>query len=117
MQGGKKAYVPMKNRQAGDLVAQMKPMDRFRREMFLLHEHPNALEQIQEGIKSDQMSIAQTLQNNQLLVRVLEKQRDRNSKWLDALRDEERKDPKDQRLPEIDCIDFERYEETFEERN
>ena len=44
MQGGKKAYVPMKNRQAGDLVAQMKPMDRFRREMFLLHEHPNALE-------------------------------------------------------------------------
>ena len=50
-------------------------------------------------------------------MRVLEKQRDRNSKWLDALRDEERKDPKEQRLPEIDCIDFDRYEETYEERN
>lgn len=48
---------------------------------------------------------------------MLEKQRDRNSKWLDALRDEERKEPKEQRLPEIDCIDFDRYEETYEERN
>ena len=48
---------------------------------------------------------------------MLEKQRDRNSKWLDALKDEEGKDPKEQRLPSIENIEFDRYEETFEERN
>jgi len=48
---------------------------------------------------------------------VLEKQRDRNNKWLQAFIDEERKDPKLQCLPSIECIDFENYEETYEEKN
>ena len=92
-------------------------MDRFKREMYLLHEHPDALTGIMQGIKADQSRIAQTLQNNQLLVRVLSKQRDRNTKWIAATQDEERKDAKEQRLPEIEGIDFDRYEETYEERN
>ena len=50
-------------------------------------------------------------------MRVMEKQRDRNLKWLAAIQDEERKDVKDQRLPMIECIDFDRYEESYEEKN
>ena len=92
-------------------------MARFKREMFLLHQHPNALDEIKNGIRADQEHIAQTLQNDQLLVRVLEKTRDRNNKWLQAVIDEERKDPKLQRLPSMECIDFELYEETYEEKN
>ena len=47
----------------------------------------------------------------------MEKQRDRNLKWLAAFEDEARKDVKDQRLPMIECIDFDRYEESYEEKN
>ena len=50
-------------------------------------------------------------------MRVMEKQRDRNLKWLAAIQDEERKDVKDQRLPMIECIDFDRYEESYEEKH
>ena len=49
----RKAYVPMIHREKGDLVAKMKPMDRFRREMFLLHEHDDALSEITKGIRAD----------------------------------------------------------------
>jgi len=35
---------------------------------------------------------------------------------MDCL-DEERKDPREQRLPSIECINFDKYEETYEERN
>ena len=57
----RRAYIPMKNRQRGDLVAKMQPMDRFKREMFLLHEHRNALDDIMAGVRTDQKLIAQTL--------------------------------------------------------
>ena len=43
----------MINREKGDLVAKMKPMDRFRREMFLLHDHDDALDEISKGIRAD----------------------------------------------------------------
>ena len=48
----------LEKREDKDLISKMKPMDRFRREMFLLHEHPNALVEIQDGIKKDQEKIA-----------------------------------------------------------
>lgn len=60
--------------------------------------------------------MAQTLNNNQLLVRVLEKQRDRNMKWLTQITDVDANSA-NQQLPEIECINFDRYEETWEERN
>ena len=73
----------------------MRPMERFQREMRLLHVHPNALEEITNGIKADQQIIAQYLQNDQVGIRVLAEARDRNLKWLAALQDEEGKDPKE----------------------
>lgn len=33
-------------------------MERFRREMFLLHEHDDALSDITKGIRADQKTIA-----------------------------------------------------------
>ena len=50
----KKAYVPVIKRKHGDQISKMQPMERLNREMFLLHDHPNALEVIQKGIKKDQ---------------------------------------------------------------
>lgn len=44
----------MIKRDQQELVAKMCPMDRFRREMFLLHEHPDALTDITHGIHADQ---------------------------------------------------------------
>jgi len=70
-EGSKKAYVPMLARERGDLKAAMDPMEQFKREMFLLYHHPQALTEITKGIRGDQQIIAQTLQNNQLMVRIL----------------------------------------------
>ena len=82
--------------------------------MYLLHEHEDALGVITKGIAEDQQRIAQNLHNNQLLCRVLEKQRERNQQWLIAKDDAERK--QEQRLPLVEPINFDRYEETQEEK-
>lgn len=49
----KKAYKPLLERGEGDLISNMDPMTRFKREMFLLHEHDDALEVIVKGIRGD----------------------------------------------------------------
>lgn len=36
---------------------------------------------------------------------------------MNDVNDEERKDPEQQRLPSIEPIHFDKYEETYEERN
>ena len=51
----------MLRRKRGDLIDQMNATERFKRSKYLLHNHPNALDEIRKGIHEDQKIIAQTL--------------------------------------------------------
>ena len=86
-------------------------MERYLKLQDLLYGKQDTIGEISAGIRKDQIAIANSLNKDMLLYRIYSKVKVNNEQVMKRL---DRRNEKD--LPQIPIIDFDSYEETFEEK-